>query len=218
MSGGDRPRRKSSRTVDRVIDEAFKDIFENQNQPSTSEVKNRDEQPGTETQYDDFYITSLNEGDIEATDSEVDGENLDVTQFVDDILGKSLDEAAFLSSTKSLRDHTDTSIDRKKSADRIHPYYRTRTDTSIDKRTKPEVITEDHEGHDEIMKLVFVDRSMSTSTSRGSLSRASGSGVVKPNDEELLEIEIKPDCFLIKGSYSLLIPKSDPLGQMLQVR
>ncbi|CAI2353858.1 unnamed protein product [Caenorhabditis sp. 36 PRJEB53466] len=206
MSGGGGRRRTSRIITDQVIDEAFKGIFDAQ--PTTPTVKTKPEQ--TQTHYDDFYITSLNEEHGEASGSELDGENLDVTQFVDHILGKSLDEAAFLSSTKSLRDHTDTSIDRKKSIDKVHPYYRTRTDTSMDKRSKPSVINEDHESHEaheEILKLVFVDP---PTTSK------SESGTTKPSDEELLEIEIKSDYFLIKGSYSLLIPKTDPLGQMLQ--
>lgn len=146
-----------------------------------------------------------------------------------------MDEAAFLSSTKSLRgkkrllrikhyillsEHTDTSIDRKKSGEKVHSYYRNRTDTSIDKRSKPEVITEDLETselQDEIMKLVFVEPSVSKSDSSANIKASQNKSTTKPCDEELLEIEIKSEYFLIKGSYSLLIPKSDPLGKMLQV-
>ncbi|KAF1751543.1 hypothetical protein GCK72_018097 [Caenorhabditis remanei] len=220
MSGGDRGRRRSTRITDHVIDEAFKGIFDSQ--PTTSSAIIKLEEPSA--QYDDYYITSLHQDEVDRSDSDVDGDNLDVSQFVDDILGKSLDEAAFLSSTKSLRDYTDTSIDRKKSGDRVHPYYRTRTDTSIDRRVKPAVINEDletieHHSNDEIMKLVFVDPndpSISKSESRRSLSLPRNKSITKPSDEELLEIEIKPEYFIIKGSYSLLIPKSDPLGLMLQ--
>ncbi|CAL2044797.1 unnamed protein product [Caenorhabditis brenneri] len=220
MSGGDRGRRRSTRITDHVIDEAFKGIFDAQ--PTTSTPPTKAEI--TETQYDDYYITSLHQEDADASSSDVDGDNLDVSQFVDDILGKSMDEAAFLSSTKSLRDHTDTSIDRKKSTEKMHSYYRTRTDTSMDRRVKPEVINEDLEtidthSHDEILKLVFVDPSdpsISKSESRRSLTLPRTKSTTKPSDEELLEIEIKPDYFLIKGSYSLLISKSDPLGIMLQ--
>uniref|UniRef100_A0A1I7T5F4 Aminotran_1_2 domain-containing protein n=1 Tax=Caenorhabditis tropicalis TaxID=1561998 RepID=A0A1I7T5F4_9PELO len=220
MSGGDRDRRRSTRITDHVIDEAFKGIFDTQ--PTSSSQKTKPEH--SEAHYDDYYITSHHQDEVDRSDSDVDGENLDVSQFVDDILGKSLDEAAFLSSTKSLRDHTDTSIDRKKSVEKVHSYYRTRTDTSMDRRTKPEVIKEDMEtsethSNDEILKLIFVDpadSSISKSESRRSLTLPRNKSITKPNDEELLEIEIKPEYFLIKGSYSLLIPKSDPLGIMLQ--
>ncbi|CAP39726.2 Protein CBG23277 [Caenorhabditis briggsae] len=219
MSGGDRGRRRSTRITDHVIDEAFKGIFDSQ--PTTSAAA---QEPDKEkNNYDDYYITSIHQEEIGSSDSDVDPENLDVSQFVDDILGKSMDEAAFFSSTKSLRDHTDTSIDRKKSNEKLHSYYRTRTDTSIDRRVKPEVINEDlesSEAHDELLKLVFVDpsdsSSISKSDSRRSLSLPRNRSI-RPSDEELLEIEIKPDYFVIKGSYSLLIPKSDPLGLMLQV-
>ncbi|CCA65609.1 Aminotransferase class I/classII large domain-containing protein [Caenorhabditis elegans] len=215
MSGGDRGRRRSTRITDQVIDEAFQGIFDSQPSTSTAHPK----PVRTETHYDDYYITSLQQEDLDATDSEVDGENLDVSTFVDDILGKSMDEAAFLSSTKSLREHTDTSIDRKKSGEKVHSYYRNRTDTSIDKRSKPEVITEDLETselQDEIMKLVFVEPSVSKSDSSANIKASQNKSTTKPCDEELLEIEIKSEYFLIKGSYSLLIPKSDPLGKMLQ--
>ncbi|PIC26543.1 hypothetical protein B9Z55_019089 [Caenorhabditis nigoni] len=219
MSGGDRGRRRSTRITDHVIDEAFKGIFDSQ--PTTSTAA---QEPDKEkNNYDDYYITSIHQEEIGSSDSDVDPENLDVSQFVDDILGKSMDEAAFLSSTKSLRDHTDTSIDRKKSNEKLHSYYRTRTDTSIDRRVKPEVINEDlesSEAHDELLKLVFVDpsdsSSISKSDSRRSLSLPRNRSITRPSDEELLEIETKPDYFVIKGSYSLLIPKSDPLGLMLQ--
>uniref|UniRef100_A0A8R1HKF0 Aminotran_1_2 domain-containing protein n=1 Tax=Caenorhabditis japonica TaxID=281687 RepID=A0A8R1HKF0_CAEJA len=201
LSGGGR-RRSSQIIPDQIIDEAFKEIFK--------DTTTKTDRTGS-TQYENFYITSQNpEEDVETSDSEVDGENLDVTQFVDDILGKSLDEAAFLSSTKSFRNHTDTSIDRKISGEQVHSYYRTRTDTSIDRRQKPNVISEEayaSSSNDEILKLVFAEHS--SQHGRANSPKAN-------EDNELLEIEIRPEYFLIKGSYSLLIPKTDVLGQMLQ--
>ncbi|EGT39405.1 hypothetical protein CAEBREN_28805, partial [Caenorhabditis brenneri] len=180
MSGGDRGRRRSTRITDHVIDEAFKGIFDAQ--PTTSTPPTKAEI--TETQYDDYYITSLHQEDITPI-------------------------------------HQSIVRNQQK---KMHSYYRTRTDTSMDRRVKPEVINEDLEtidthSHDEILKLVFVDPSdpsISKFESRRSLTLPRTKSTTKPSDEELLEIEIKPDYFLIKGSYSLLISKSDPLGIMLQ--
>ncbi|CAI5450907.1 unnamed protein product [Caenorhabditis angaria] len=136
-------------------------------------------------EYNDFYITSVKNQEVD----------IDVSHFVDDILGKSLDEAAFLSSTKSLdfKKHTDTSIDRKKK--------------------KEEKMTQEEKGQqqkqqDDLINLIFNQSSQSETIVEKQIEEIK-------NDEEMLEIESNQDYFIVKGSYSLVIPKTDPLGQLL---
>ncbi|CAB3398285.1 unnamed protein product [Caenorhabditis bovis] len=200
-------RRWSTKHSDKVVDEAFNDIFE---QNSKSDLP-----------YDDYYITSLNE------ETNSDGP-LDVSQFVDDILGKSLDEAAFLAS-------------QKRHDFEHHPYYRKQTDTSIDKRSKPIVIEEIRtdevnnfattSSDDEIIKLIFDKNSQETveeinddeevaSSSYEIVTNVTTTKFIeineKLNNEEYLEIVVRPSFYIVQGSYYLVINKNDPLGLLLQ--